>query len=272
MSMFDLTGKVAVVTGASKGIGLGIAQQMAAHGAKVIVSSRDQKLCDEVAADIDRTHGGGQRIAVGIASDLSKLEDGERLATAAREVWGRIDTVVCNAAIFAFIGPSADTPPDDFDRILTGNIHHNFRICQAFRPDLAETRGSIILIGSGSAHVASPRSLAYAAAKAAVVHMSRSLADEFAPEGIRVNCVAPGLIRSFTARKTFGDTGLEAAGERIPLGRAGEPEDIAGAVMFLASKAGEFVTGQVFAVDGGSSTLSPRQSRSVLDKVTVALS
>lgn len=260
MSLFDLTGKVAVVTGASKGIGLGIAQQMAAHGARVIVSSRNQESCEQVAADIDRTYGKGQRITAAIASDLGELEDAERLASAARKVWGRIDSLVCNAAILPFIGPSAETPPEAFDRILIGNVHHNFRLCQAFRSELAKTGGSIILIGSGAAYIAAPRVLAYAAAKAAVVQMTRSIADEFAPERIRVNCVSPGLIRSYSAVETFGDAALEAAAQTVPLGRVGEPRDIAGAVIFLASRAGEFVTGQAFAVDGGISTLTRKTS------------
>jgi len=271
MSMFDLTGQVAIVTGASKGIGLGVAQQMAAHGSKVIVSSRDQALCEKVVADIDRDYGKGERVAVAIASDLNRLEDGERLARAAREVWGRIDTLVCNAAIMGFVGPSAETPPDDFDRILIGNIHHNFRLCQAVRADLAKTRGCIVLIGSGTAYMASPRCLAYGAAKAAVSHMSRSLADEFAPEGIRVNCVSPGLIRSAQSMATFGEAGLAASSGRIPLGRVGEPEDIAGAVIYLASTGGAFVTGQDFGVDGGTSTLTPSKTPSPLDSMTVAL-
>jgi NAD(P)-dependent dehydrogenase (short-subunit alcohol dehydrogenase family) len=268
MSLFDLTGQVAVVTGSSKGIGLGVARQMAAHGARVVVSSRDQNLCDEVAAGIGRDYGRGERIAVGIASDLDRLEDGERLASAAREVWGRIDALVCNAAIFGYLGPPGETPPEVFDRVLSGNIHHNFRLCEAFRPDLAKTRGSITLIGSGGAHVASPRTLAYSAAKAAIVHMTRSLADEYAAEGIRVNCVAPGLIRSFTSTETLGDAVLSAAGQRIPLGRVGEPEDIAGAVIFMASKAGEFVTAQTILVDGGSNTLTPSKKPSAFDSVT----
>jgi len=271
VSMFDLTGQVAVITGASKGIGLGIAQQMAAHGAKVIVSSRDQALCEKVAADIDRAYGKGERVAAAIASDLTKLEDAERLASAAREVWGRIDCLVCNAAILPFIGPSAETPPEAFDRILVGNIHHNYRLCEAFRPDLAKTRGSIVLIGSGVAYIAAPRTLAYGAAKAGVLHMTRSIADEFAAERIRVNCVSPGLIRSWSAIETFGDDGLKAASQMIPIGRVGEPEDIAGAIIFLASKAGEFVTGQAFAVDGGTSTLTPK-ARGLLSNVSSDLS
>jgi NAD(P)-dependent dehydrogenase (short-subunit alcohol dehydrogenase family) len=270
MSMFDLAGKVAVVTGASKGIGLAIAQQMAAHGARVIVSSRDQKLCDQVASDIDCAYGKGERIAAGIASDLAKLEDAERLASAARKVWGRVDCLVCNAAILPFIGPPAETPPEAFDRILVGNVHHNFRLCQAFQPDLAKTRGSIVLIGSGSANIAAPRTLAYAAAKAAVIQMTRSIAEEFAPDRIRVNCVSPGLIRSHSAIETFGDAGLEAAAQTIPIGRVGEPEDIAGAVIFLASQAGAFVTGQAFSVDGGLTTLSRKTS--VLTSVNSDLS
>jgi len=166
---------------------------------------------------------------------------------------------VCNAAVLAFIGDSRDTPPEMFNQLLTTNIHHNFRLCQAVRSDIAKRGGgAIILIGSVAGHNASPATLAYGVSKAGVAHMARSLADEMAGEHIRVNCVAPGLIRSFTSGKVWRDADrLKAAEAGIPLGRIGEPDDIAGAVIFLASNAGSYVTGTTIHVDGGRTFLAP---------------
>jgi NAD(P)-dependent dehydrogenase (short-subunit alcohol dehydrogenase family) len=267
VSLFDLTGKVAVVTGATKGIGLGVAEEMAAQGAKLIVSSRDQALCDQVAADLDARYGKGQQIAKGIACDIDDLGSIARLAKTAPEAWGGVDILVCNAAILPFIGPSKDTPPELFDRILIGNIHHNFRLCQALRPQMAARGGgSMVLIGSEAGHTSSPMVLAYAVAKAGVAHMARCLADEMAGEKIRVNCVAPGLIRSYSSSKTLGDDGLAKIGAGLPLGRVGEPKDIAGAVIYLSSEAGSHVTGSAIIVDGGRAYLSTQGSNS-LDEV-----
>jgi NAD(P)-dependent dehydrogenase (short-subunit alcohol dehydrogenase family) len=260
MSLFDLTGKVAVITGATKGIGLGIAQQLVAHGAKVVVSSRDQTLCDEVAAELDSRAGG--RVAKGVACDIDRLEDIEALAQASRTAFDGVDIVVCNAAALAFIGPAASTPPEVFERLLTTNIHHNFRLCEALRPDIAARGGgSIILIGSLAGHSASANLLGYAVAKAGVAHLARCLADEMASEKIRVNCVSPGLIRSFSSQPLWRNERMLEASERgVPLQRIGEPEDIAGAVVFLASAAGSYVTGQTILVDGGRTTLSSPQA------------
>jgi NAD(P)-dependent dehydrogenase (short-subunit alcohol dehydrogenase family) len=258
MALFDLTGKVALVTGATKGIGRGIAEQLAAHGAKVIVSSRDQAQADEVAAAIDAQHGKGEVVAKGLACDMNDLAAVGRLAQSAHAVWKSIDILVCNAAVLAFIGASQDTPPELFDQLLSTNIHHNFRLCQAVRKDLARRGGAIILIGSVTGHTASPATLAYGVSKAGMAHMARSLADEMAAERIRVNCVAPGLIRSFASGKVWRDADrLKVAEAGIPLGRIGEPEDIAGAVIFLASDAGSYVTGTTIHVDGGRSFLAP---------------
>lgn len=265
MSLFDLTGRVAVITGSTKGIGLGIAQQMAAQGAKVVVSSRDQAFCDEVAGRINRERGAD--VAKGLACDIDDLTSIARFAEAAPKLWGGVDILVCNAAILPYIGPSAQTPPDLFDRILIGNVHHNFRLCQAMRGELKKRAGNIVLIGSEAGHTASPLVLAYAAAKAGVAHMALCLADEMAADRIRVNCVAPGLIRSAASTETLGDAGLEAAGHGMPLGRVGEPEDIAGAVLYLAAPAGSHVTGATIVVDGGRAHLSAPNQAQMLESV-----
>lgn len=271
MSLFDLTGKVALVTGATKGIGLGIAEQLAAHGAKVIVSSRDQNKCDEVARQINERFGNGEKVAVGIASDLGDRVQMEALPGKAADAFGGLDILVSNAAVLAFIGASRDTPPETFDALLTGNIHHNFRLCQAARAELAKRGGgSIILIGSVSGHKPQPSVLAYGVSKAGIAYMAKMLAEEMAPEKIRVNCVAPGLIRSFTSEMVWKDADrLSAAENTIPLGRIGEPEDVASAVIFLACDAGSYVTGTTVHVDGGRGNIqAPGASAAHLQGMT----
>jgi NAD(P)-dependent dehydrogenase (short-subunit alcohol dehydrogenase family) len=268
VSLFDLSGKVVAITGATKGIGLGVAEEMAAQGARIVVSSRDPDACNAVAADLNARYGAGEVIAKGVACDLDDLQQVQAFAAAAPEQFGGLDILVCNAAILPFIGPSADTPPELFDRILTRNIHHNFRLCQGVRPAIAARGGgSIVLIGSEAGLSSSPLVLAYGAAKAGVVHMALLLADEMAAERIRVNCVAPGLTRSNSSSETLGEAGFESSARRMPMHRIGEPRDVAGAVIYLASQAGSHVTGQTILVDGGRSSLSPRRPGTGLDAV-----
>ncbi|HEY2659770.1 MAG TPA: glucose 1-dehydrogenase [Caulobacteraceae bacterium] len=258
MSLFDLTGKVAIVTGATKGIGLGVSRQLVAHGARVVLSSRHQAECEALAAELNADRG-GTPIAMGVACDLDRLEDMDRLARESAAAFGGVDILVCNAAVLPYIGPSADTPVDLFDRILISNTHHNFRLCQAVRAQMAERGGgSIILIGSIAGHTASPVTMAYSIAKAGVAHMARCLADELAAEKIRVNCVSPGFIHSFSSQPIVDNPAAVAAiAAATPLGRIGEPDDVAGAVVYLASAAGSYVTGASILVDGGRAALSP---------------
>lgn len=266
MSKFDLTGKIAVVTGSTKGIGRGVVSTLVEQGARVIVSGRQEESGRQVAAELNARHG--EDSAQGVAFDLNDRASIESYASRVAAVWGGVDILVCNAAILPYIGSSAATPPDLFDRILVGNVHHNFRLCQALRPEIARRGGgAITLIGSESGLTSSPLVLAYAAAKAAVAHMARCLADEFADDRIRVNCVAPGLVRSASSTETLGEAGLAAIARAQPLGRIGEPSDIAGAVAYLSSEAGSHVTGEVILVDGGRGRLSPRANSYSLSAV-----
>ena len=181
MSLFDLTGKVALVTGATKGIGLGIAHGLVEQGAKVIVSSRDQAACDDLAAELNEGQG-LHPIAAALACDMDILEDVHRLAEFAGEVFGGLDILVANAARLAFFGPSASTPVEVFDKMLSTNIHHNFRLCQAVRPAIARRGGgSMVLIGSMSGHAASPRILAYAVSKSGVSHWPAAWPTKWRP-------------------------------------------------------------------------------------------
>ncbi|HET9628705.1 MAG TPA: glucose 1-dehydrogenase [Novosphingobium sp.] len=256
MLLFDVSGKVIAVTGSTKGIGRGIVQELAAAGAKVIVSSRKQAECDSVADELNREFGAGSVIAHGLACDLADLDSVKAFTAAAPELFGGLDVLVSNAAVLAWFGPAGKTPPQVFDRMLSGNVHHNMQLCVGVQKAIAARGGgSIILIGSASGAGPMPDILSYSVSKAAVSHLAWNLAELMAPDGIRVNCVAPGLIRSFSSTANMGEAGLAAGARQIPLGRIGEPEDIAGAVIFLASRAGSFVTGETILVDGGRSRL-----------------
>ncbi len=259
MSLFDLTGKVAVVTGATKGIGRGIVERLAEHHARIVVSSREQALCDKVVGELNSAYGSGKEIASAAAANLEELESLKGLVKAAMDKWGRIDILVCNAAVLPFIGPSAETPPKLFTRLLEGNIQNTFRLCHMVLPQMKERRdGAIIIIGSASGLSAATNEMAYGITKAAQSHMARCLAGEAAAYNVRVNCVSPGLTRSFSSRPIWEkEAVLNKFTSTLPLQRIGEPDDIAGGVVFLASQAGSYVTGITIPIDGGRTSLPP---------------
>ena len=257
MQLFDLTGNIAVVTGATKGIGRGIAERLCEHGARLVVSSRSQAECDATASELNARYGNGETVALGIAADLLELDSLKALVDQTVARFGRIDTLVCNAAILPFIGPSAQTPPRHFSRIMEGNIQNTFRLCQLVLPGMRQQgSGSVIIIGSVSGVNAALLEMAYGISKAAQSHMAKCLAAEVVADGVRVNCVAPGLIRSNSSRAVWEDPDvLESFLNGLPMHRIGEPDDIAGAVIFLASQAGSYVTGATIGVDGGRTTV-----------------
>jgi len=260
MSLFDMTGKIAAVTGSTKGIGRGIARELVAAGARVVVSSRNQAQCDEYAAELNREFGKGAEVARGIACDLGSLDSVKAFAEAAPKAFGGLDVLVSNAAELAWFGSPENTPPEQFQRVLNANIHHNMHLCTGVRQAMAARGGgSIVLIGSAAGAGSMPVILSYSVSKAGVSHLAWNLAELMAADGIRVNCIAPGLIRSYSSTEQMGDEGLNASIPSIPLGRIGEPEDIAGAVIFLASRAGSFVTGETIIVDGGRTRLQGKE-------------
>ena len=265
--LFDLAGTVALVTGATKGIGRGIVERLAEYGAKVVVSARNADECAAAAAALNERYGKGESIAAGIAADLADLASLQRLADGAIALWGRVDTLVANAAVLGFHGPSADTPYEHFEAGLRANVHHNFRLCQMLLPQMKARRaGSIVFITSTAGLVATPEVAAYGVQKAAVNHMARTLAAELAPFNIRVNAVSPGLIRSEASRPIWESPALLAANTRgIPLKRMGKPDNVAAAVLFLAGRGGDFVTGNVIAVDGGSAHLPAMANEALVD-------
>ena len=251
MSLFDLTGRVAVVTGSSRGIGKAIAMRMAEQGARVVISSRKQDACQAVADEINAAYGEGRAIAV--AASISSKEALSHLISETHDRLGPIDVLVCNAASNPYYGPMAGIADEQFRKILDNNILSNHWLVQLAAPQMIERReGAIIIVSSIGGLVGSTVIGAYNVSKAADMQLARNYAVEYGRHNVRVNCIAPGLIRTDFAKALWEnpDT-LKAATASTPLARIGEPDEIAGAAVFLASAAGRFTTGQVIVVDGG---------------------
>jgi NAD(P)-dependent dehydrogenase (short-subunit alcohol dehydrogenase family) len=253
MSLFDMTGQVALITGSSRGIGKAIAEEMAAHGAKVVISSRKQDSCDATAAEINAHHGAGTAIAV--TANISSKEELQNLVNETRAAFGKITALVCNAASNPYYGPGLGITDDQFRKIMDNNILSNHWLVSMVAPEMLERGdGSITIISSVGGLKGSTIIGAYAISKAADMQMARNFATEFGPKGVRVNCVAPGLVRTDMARALWEDPEtLKRATSVAALRRIGEPPEIAGAVVFLASRAGAFTTGQTIVCDGGAS-------------------
>jgi NAD(P)-dependent dehydrogenase (short-subunit alcohol dehydrogenase family) len=251
MSQFDLTGKVAIVTGSSRGIGKASAFELAEHGAKVVISSRKQDACDAVAAELNARFGDDTAIAV--AANISDKAGLQHLVDATRAAFGQIDVLICNAASNPYYGPQAGIADEQFRKILDNNIVSNHWLISMVAPEMRERRsGSIVIVSSIGGLRGSTVIGAYCISKAADMQLARNLAHEFGPDNVRVNCIAPGLIKTDFARALWEDPErIEAANKTVPLRRIGDPEEIAGAVVFLASAASSFMTGQTIVLDGG---------------------
>ena len=253
MSLFDLSGKVAIITGSSRGIGRAIAEAMADQGGKVVISSRKAEACQDVADSINAKHPGA---AIVVPASISSKDALQNLVDETRRQLGRIDILVCNAASNPYYGPMGGITDDQFRKILENNVIANHWLIQMVAAEMIERRsGSIIIVSSIGGLKASAVIGAYNISKAADFQLARNLAAEFGRHQIRVNCIAPGLIRTDFAKALWEnpDT-LKAVTAHTPLQRIGEPEEIAGAAVFLASDASTFVTGQAIVVDGGSTT------------------
>jgi NAD(P)-dependent dehydrogenase (short-subunit alcohol dehydrogenase family) len=249
---FDLTGKVAVVTGSSRGIGRAIAERLAQRGARVVISSRKQDVCDEVAAAINAECGEDRAIA--IAASISSKEALEDLMRRTREAFGPIDILICNAASNPHYG-SLDTIDDAvFRKTLDNNILSNHWLIQLALPDMrAKGDGAIVVISSIGGLRGSSVLGAYTITKAADIQLVRNYAVENGRHGIRVNGIAPGLVKTDFAKALYENpAAAQVAIDRTPMGRLGEPDDIAGAAVFLASPAASWMTGQTIVIDGGT--------------------
>ena len=250
MNLFDLTGKVAIVTGSSRGIGRSIAEQFAAHGAKVVISSRKLDACEAVVQAI-RARGGE---AVAIPANISDKAALQALVDRTRQAFGPVDVLVCNAASNPYFGPSGGISDDAFEKIMRNNVLSNHWLCQMVHPDMKARRdGAIVIVSSIGGLKGSTEIGAYCISKAADMQLARNLACEWGPDNIRVNCIAPGLVKTDFARALYEDPKRRAAAEaRFPLRRLGEPDDIGGIAVMLASRAGAFITGQSIVADGGA--------------------
>ncbi|MDH3596719.1 MAG: SDR family oxidoreductase [Rhodospirillales bacterium] len=255
-SLFDLSGKVAVVTGATKGIGKAIAEALAAFGARVVISSRKEAMCETVADEI--IDAGGEALAV--PCNISDTAHLRHLVDRTLDHWEQIDVLVCNAAVNPHFGPLAEIPEEAYDKIMDTNVKSNLWLCNMVIPQMAERKDGVVIIVSSIGGLKGHGKLgAYALSKAADMQLARNLAVEWGRANVRVNCIAPGLVRTDMARALWEDDHAYAqAMESYPLGRIGEPEDIAGAAVFLASRAGAWTTGQSLIVDGGVTIMSGR--------------
>lgn len=251
-SLFSLEGKVAIVTGASRGIGEAIARRLAQHGANVVVSSRKPEACKVVADAINKAEG--REAAHVIGCNISHKEQLRQLVDETKAKWGPADILVSNAAVNPYFGPSSEMQDEQFDKILTCNVKASHWLSQMVLPDMRDKKdGAIIIISSIGGFVGSASLGAYNISKAADLQLARNLATEFGPDNIRVNCICPGVVKTYFAEALWKDPKMEKMmTERLPLRRFGEPDDIAGAAVFLASPAGRWMTGQGIVVDGGT--------------------
>ena len=253
-NLFDLTGKTALITGSSKGIGKAIAEEMARHGAQVVISSRKSDVCESVAESINEELANAPGGAVSIPAHVGHKEELQRLVDETRAQLGKIDILVCNAAVNPYYGPMKDMPDDAFEKVLGINIQSNHWLAQMVLPEMVERQdGAIIIVSSVGGLKGSDTLGAYCISKAADVQLVRNLAVEYGSHNIRVNAISPGLVRTDFARALWENP--EILKERTsgdPLRRIGEPHEIAGSAVYLASAAGSFTTGQNIVVDGGS--------------------
>jgi NAD(P)-dependent dehydrogenase (short-subunit alcohol dehydrogenase family) len=251
-TLFNLAGKVAIITGSSRGIGKAIAERMAEHGAKVVISSRKPEPCAEVAEAINAKHGAGS--AISVPANISSKDDLKHLVEETTRQLGKVDIVVCNAASNPYYGPMAGIEDDQFRKILENNVIANHWLIGFAAPQMIERKdGAIIIVSSIGGLRGSPVIGAYNISKAADFQLARNLAVEYGQHNVRVNCIAPGLIRTDFAKALWENPEtLKRSTAGAALRRIGEPDEIAGAAVFLASPAGTFLTGHNLVVDGGA--------------------
>lgn len=247
-SKFDLTGKVAIVTGSSKGIGESIARGLAEFGAHVVISSRDQEAVDKIA----QSYKDDGLSAIGIACNIGKVEQLDQLITKTLGAFGRIDIVVNNAAVNPYYGPVEGSDDDVFQKIMNINVASALQLCKRALPHLKENKGSIINISSVEGMIPGFGLGLYSVSKAAITMLTSNMAKEWGRYGIRANTVCPGLVKTkFSKALWSNDKTLTGYEKHVPLRRMAQPDELAGVVCFLASDASSYVTGSVIAVDGG---------------------
>ena len=250
--LFDLTGKIALLTGASKGMGKAMAMALAEHGARVVVSSRKLDQCQIAVAEINEKCGEGK--AVAIACNIGYKEQLQSLVDQTHEQLGPIDILVANAGINPFYGPMSEIPDDAFDKIMASNVRSNHWLCQMVSADMIKAgSGSIMITASTGAFSPSEVLGTYNISKLADIALVRNLAAELGPKGITVNAICPGLIKTDFAQALWdNEEAAQRANLQTPMRRLGEAEDLKGIAVFLASDASAYITGQALAVCGGT--------------------
>ena len=252
MSLFNLKNKSILITGSSRGIGKSIAHQCALHGANVIISSRKLDACEKTANEINNEVG--NEVAFPIAANISDESQLDLLVESTRKKLGRIDVLICNAATNPFMGSMLDMPSEKFDKVMNNNIKSNQVLCNLVLPEMIDRNdGAIIIISSIAAIKGSPILGAYNISKAADVMIVKNIAAEFGNKNIRANSIAPGLIKTDFAKALWENPDiLKAVLSTTPMQRIGEPNEIAGVAVMLASDAGNYINGQTIVVDGGT--------------------
>jgi NAD(P)-dependent dehydrogenase (short-subunit alcohol dehydrogenase family) len=251
MSLFDLSGKVAIITGSSRGIGRSAAENMARMGAKVVITSRKLDACEAVAEAI-RAEGGE---AIAISASLDDQDQLAAMVDKTRAEWDKVDILVCNAAINPYYGPLTDISDEVFDKMVRCNVRNNLFLCKLVLPGMGERRDGVIQIISSVGGIRGNAVLgAYGITKAADMALVRNLAVEWGPKNIRVTCIAPGLVKTDFARALWENPDMLAhLNKMTPLGRIGEPDEIGALSAFLATEGGAFITGETIVADGGMS-------------------
>ncbi len=251
MELFDLAGKTAIITGSSRGIGKAIAERLAEHGAQVVISSRKPGPCEEVAEAINARFGEGR--AIWVPANIASKEDLQNLVDRTNDAFGKVDILVCNAASNPYAGPMSGISDEQFLKILQNNVVSNHWLIQMVAPRMLERKdGSIIVVSSIGGLRGNALIGAYNISKAADFQLVRNLAVEYGPSNVRVNAIAPGLIQTDFARYLWENPDiLKMATDPAPMKRIGQSDEIAGAAVYLASKASSYMTGQALVVDGG---------------------
>ena len=251
-SLFDLTGQVALLTGASKGMGFSMAEGLAEHGADVVVSSRKLDQCEQACERINATVG--RDAATPMACNIGYKEQLENLVEQTNSKFGKIDTLIANAGINPFYGPMSEIPDGAFDKIMSSNVRSNHWLCQMVAPGMASNGGGSIMITSSVGAFSGSLTLGtYNISKLADIALVRNVALEYGPKNVRVNAICPGLIKTDFARALWDNPEAKRNAETTtPLRRLGEPEDLKGLAVFLASSGSTFITGQALSVCGGT--------------------
>jgi NAD(P)-dependent dehydrogenase (short-subunit alcohol dehydrogenase family) len=254
-NLFDLTGKTAVITGSSRGIGKAIAHRMAEHGANVVISSRKGDACEAAAEEINKAVG--RTAAIPVPANIAVKEALQTLVNETERAFGKVDILVCNAASNPHFGPMESISDEQFLKVLQNNIVSNHWLIQMCAPQMRKRKdGAVIIVSSIGGLKGTPVIGAYNISKAADMQLARNLAVEFGPDNVRVNTIAPGLIKTDFAKALWDNPDiLKRYTQSSCLQRIGDPDEIAGMAVFLAAPAGAFTTGQTFIIDGGQTAM-----------------